>query len=136
MPSTNAVLTSAIPVQVGTSPALGIRGVLAARAISAGEVIERCPLILIPSAQEATVKQTIFSVYYYEWSSTHFAFALGYGSLYNHSYQPNAYYEFDEAELRLVFIAYQWIAAGEEVTVNYNGDPEDPTPLEAKYVGG
>jgi SET domain-containing protein len=125
-----------MPVRIGISPALGIRGVLAARDIEAGEVIERSPLILIPAAQESTVKQTIFSVYYYEWSATHFAFALGYGSLYNHSYQPNAYYEFDEEALRLVFIAYQNISAGQEITVNYNGDPHDDTPLEAKYVGG
>ena len=54
--------------------------------------------------------------------------ALGYGSLYNHSYRPNARYV-DLSERTKLFTAIRDIAAGEEITVNYNGEPEDQTPV-------
>ncbi len=59
--------------------------------------------------------------------------ALGYGSLYNHSYQPNARYD-DESGQTKVFSAIRDIAPGEEIVVNYNGEPEDETPVWFKLV--
>src|SRR4051812_24365095 len=50
------------------------------------------------------------------------ALALGYGSLCNHSYRPNARYE-DEGPQARRFVALRDIGAGEEVTVNDNGSP-------------
>ena len=50
------------------------------------------------------------------------ALALGFGSLYNHSYRPNARYD-DVGRQAKAFTALRDIAAGEEVTVNYNGEP-------------
>jgi SET domain-containing protein len=46
--------------------------------------------------------------------------SLGYGSLYNHSYRPNARYD-DEGGQAKVFRTLRDIAAGEEITVNYKG---------------
>ena len=63
------------------------------------------------------------------------AVALGYGSLYNHSYQPNARYD-DESGQTKVFTAIRDIAPGEEIMVNYNGEPEDETPVGFKIDGG
>jgi SET domain-containing protein len=54
--------------------------------------------------------------------------ALGYGSLYNHSYHPNARYD-DRGEQTMVFTAIQDIAPGDEITVNYNAEPLDQSPL-------
>ncbi len=50
--------------------------------------------------------------------------ALGYGSLYNHSYSPNARYEDANPRTKL-FIALRDIQPGEEIVVNYNADPND-----------
>ena len=36
-----------IPLRVGVSPTLNIRGLIATRDIKKNEVIERCPLILV-----------------------------------------------------------------------------------------
>jgi SET domain-containing protein len=63
------------------------------------------------------------------------AVALGYGSLYNHSYQPNARYD-DESGKTKVFSALRDIAPGEEIVVNYNGVPEDKTPVWFKVMEG
>ena len=63
------------------------------------------------------------------------ALALGYGSLYNHSYQPNARYD-DESGQTKVFTAIRDIEAGEEITVNYNGEPEDESPVGFEVVMG
>ena len=48
--------------------------------------------------------------------------ALGFGSLYNHSYRPNARYD-DVGPQAKSFTALRDIAPGEEITVNYNGEP-------------
>ena len=54
--------------------------------------------------------------------------ALGYGSLYNHSYQPNARYDDGRGQTK-IFMAIRDIALGEEIVVNYNGEPDDKTPV-------
>jgi SET domain-containing protein len=61
--------------------------------------------------------------------------ALGYGSLYNHSYHPNARYD-DAAGPTKVFTALRDIAAGEEITVNYNGEPDDGSSVGFRVVDG
>ena len=57
----------------------------------------------------------------------HVALALGYGSLYNHSYQPNARCE-DVRPQTKRFVAIRDIQANEEITFNYGGtvDCQDP----------
>ena len=51
------------------------------------------------------------------------ALALGYGSLYNHSYKPNARYD-DVGPQTKEFTALRDIQPGEEITVNYNAEPK------------
>ena len=58
---------------------------------------------------------------------------MGYGSLYNHSYRPNARCD-DESGQTKVFRALREIAPGEEIVVNYNGEPEDETPVWFKVI--
>ena len=73
------------------------------------------------------------SGYCFEWGRGTVAVALGYGSLYNHSYQPNARYD-DESGQAKVFRAIRDIAPGEEIVVNYNGEPGDETPVWFKVM--
>lgn len=103
------------------------RGVYARCKFHAGEVIERVPVIVIPASQCDLIAATILDFYDYKWGDEgkQRAIALGYGSLYNHSYQPNAHYTklFDDREI--VFVALQTIEIGQEITINYNGSPHD-----------
>ena len=57
------------------------------------------------------------------------ALPLGYGSIYNHSYEPNA------SSLNVVpdimeFVALKDIQQGEEITINYNGEPTDRSAVD------
>jgi SET domain-containing protein len=65
--------------------------------------------------------------YFYQWGEDRrvSALALGFGSLYNHSFDPNAVYEEDIEQRIITFTAREDIAEGEEITINYNGHPED-----------
>jgi len=105
------------------------RGVFAQKQFVKDEMIERAPVIILPTHQEQFLDQTVLKDYYYQWDETTSALALGFGSLYNHSYTPNAHYVRKHAEAILVFIALRTIEADEEITVNYNGEPLDQAPL-------
>lgn len=99
------------------------RGVFARRPIRKGEVIERVPLLILTAEEYAKgMDRSILASYVFAWGEGQFALALGYGSLYNHSYKPNALYEDEEPQAKR-FVALRSIKAGEEVTVNYNGSP-------------
>ena len=110
------------------------RGVFARRSIEAGEVIETCPVLVLPADSVEDVSAGIGG-YVFEWGHGKLALALGYGSLYNHSYRPNARYVDLAGRIKL-FTALRDIAAGEEITVNYNGEPGDETPVGFEVVEG
>src|SRR5690242_8740348 len=67
------------------------RGIFATRNIKKGEYIEIAPVIVIPYAEWKPMRGSILSNYIFRWDEDK-AIALGYGSLYNHSYTPNARY--------------------------------------------
>ncbi len=114
-------------IRIGDSPGKG-RGIFASEPIAAHSLIERAPVIVIPAGQWEVMHKTILFDYYFAWGD-HSALALGYGSLYNHSYHPNARFVKQFAELMLEFYALRDIAPGEEIVINYNGDPADDSPL-------
>ena len=105
------------------------RGVFTNEAVPAGSIIEIAPVIVIPRHQVHPIQKTILSNYVYEYDEGSDAVALGYGSLYNHSYTPNSFYQFDLDEQTIEIIALEDIPAHAELTINYNGDPEDRTRL-------
>lgn len=109
------------------------RGVFARRAIREGAVIERVPVLVVPYGDDDA--DSSLTPYYFTWGEGTVALALGYGSLYNHSYQPNARYD-DVGRQTKVFTALRDIEPGEEITVNYNGDPDDRTPVAFEVVEG
>jgi len=100
------------------------RGVFATEKISKGTIIETCNLILLSENDTKKIDDTALYDYYFSWSQGS-AIALGNGSLYNHSYEPNAKYVKEFGVDRIVFIALHDILPGEEITVNYNGDPSN-----------
>jgi len=108
---------------------LGGRGVFTGQPLSVGDAIEVCPVIVMPPDELAAIHATHLHDYYFLWgkAQNQCAIALGYGSLYNHSYDANANYLFDYDSNTIDFVCVKDIAAGEEITVNYNGEPDDKT---------
>ena len=116
-------------LEVRDSPGKG-RGVFAKRAFNPGDLIERAPVIIIHSEEEPTEETTLYH-YTFGWGPKRrdSALALGYGGLYNHSYFPNAYYERREKDQCIDFIAKSRINPGDEISVNYNGNPDSQDRL-------
>ena len=113
------------------------RGVIAARAIAAGELLERSPVLVIPAQQWSQVEHTTVYDFTFEWGTdgADAAIVLGTGSIINHSYRPNAHFERRYQEGVVEFVALRAIAVGEEITVNYNGEIDDLSPLWFTPVG-
>ncbi|MDF5712203.1 MAG: SET domain-containing protein [Nostoc sp. S4] len=105
------------------------KGVFAQKRFLKGEVIERVPVIVIPTQEVKLIDQTVLANYYYDWEDKAGAIALGLLSLFNHSYHPNTYYVKKFAEREVELIAYRDIEVGEEITANYNGSPENQSPI-------
>jgi SET domain-containing protein len=114
-------------IVVGPSPGRG-RGVFASRPFAPGECIERAPVLVLPRAELEPLRRTLLDSYWFWWDEAHNACALGYASLYNHQCPANARFAPDAARAEIVFTAARAIAAGEEITINYLGEPDDPTP--------
>lgn len=87
------------------------------------DLIETCEVIVLPSSQLGFLQKTELYNYYFKRQNYWAAIVLWYGSLYNHSYEPNAWYEKDFVNNQVHFVALHDIHHGEEITVNYNGDP-------------
>lgn len=115
---------------IAETPARG-RGVFSLRAFQVGEIIEVCPVIVLPAQDVPHLEKTHLYNYYFQWGDdeAQAAITLGYGSLYNHSYMPNAWYEMDFEAATITVICIAPIAAGDEITFNYNGDADDQTPI-------
>ena len=99
------------------------RMVVATEDIRSGKIIEECPIICMHQDEVfETKEQSEFNLtisHYVFWMNEEYsALVLGYGSLYNHSYSPNAEYSFPSYDLwRLV--TTRDIKAGEEITIHY-----------------
>ena len=105
------------------------RGIFATKKIRKNELIERCPILPLTKAEIRLLEKTCLVNYYFEWGKDGGAIALGYGSLYNHSYLPNGRYEYSLDEQHLEFFAEETIQQGEEILVNYNGDVWNQDPV-------
>ncbi len=110
---------------------LGGRGIFTTEDIPEDCLIEICPVIPIPAEQLQTIHGTFLHDYYFLWGENdeQCAIALGFGSLYNHSRQPNARYWCDPDQDIIEIWSIKPITEGEEITVNYNGDPEIQDPV-------
>lgn len=107
------------------------RGIFALKNFKIGEIIESCPVINITPKERKIVEKTIFNYYIYPWRSTlSGSLVLGYGSLYNHSFDPNADWKQNFKTNSMVYRAVKPIKKGEEITVNYNGEPDDKTAID------
>ena len=107
------------------------RGIFASSPIERGVCFERSPVLVIPQGEKRFVRKTVIAEYYFSWGpkGKDRALALGYGSLLNHSYHPNANFKFNYEDNTIDFYALRPISIGEEITINYNGEPDSTAPL-------
>ena len=109
---------------------LGGRGVFAGAPIKKGDLIEICPCIVLKEGEMEILDKTTLYDYYFLWGDNQeqCAMALGFGSLYNHFAPSSADYFMDFEEQIIEIFAVRDIDAGEEVTINYHGDPKNSEP--------
>ncbi len=107
------------------------RGVFTTKNIAAGTVIEISPVIELSPKDRKQIEETKLFHYIFEWgkSKRKAAVALGYVSMYNHSFSPNCEYEMDYENLNMTVRTIKAVKKGEELYFSYNGDPTDQAPL-------
>ena len=102
------------------SPIHGL-GVFCLHTISEGEIIEECPIFKLPI--ERGEASSLLIDYRFNWPQGNEweeqVLSWGYGSLYNHSETPNAYWISDLERRTFKFIAIREILPGEEILVWY-----------------
>jgi SET domain-containing protein len=107
------------------------RGVYTTIDLARDTVIEVSPVIVMTRAERKLLDQTLLHDYIFEWGpdKKECCMALGYVPLYNHSYRSNCEYEMDFKGQVITVRTVRHIQAGEEVTINYNGDWNNETPV-------
>lgn len=102
------------------------RGVFTGRSILVGQIIEVCPVVVL---SEGTVEAALgnLQMFVFKWGKAQdrLAIALGYGSLYNHSADPNAEFVPRYAKGEIEFRALRPIEAGEQIFIDYYWDESD-----------
>lgn len=107
------------------------RGVFALKEFKKGQLIESCPVLTFTPKERKRLEKTLLNFYIYPWRSTRGAsLALGFGSIYNHSYNPNADWKQNFKKLTMEYRAIKDIKYGEEIVINYNGEPDDTDEID------
>lgn len=103
------------------------RGVFTSDVIETDDVIELCPLILIPNSHIPSLDKTIIYDYYFLLpdDSKDACLPMGYGMLYNHHPKPNAEVVFDLDNNFMQIHCIKPIIAGEEIFINYQNTEDD-----------
>lgn len=97
------------------------RGVFADQGVIKKQVIEECELLLMDLHEVGPTLEG----YVYQYNKKLVALALGNGSLYNHSNQPNSRFYFNYRKKLLYIEAIRDIEMGEEITVDYGYTDEE-----------
>ena len=107
------------------------KGVFTKEAIEKGSIVEIAPVIVMEKEDRRILDQTLLHDYIFEWGQDKHqcCVALGYVSMYNHSYQANCEYEMDYEKELMTIKSVQYIPPGEELFINYNGDWNNKKPV-------
>ena len=111
------------------------RGVYCANDLYSGDLIEIAPVVTFSKLSLECLDETKIYEYYFLWGEKLDipAIVLGYGSLFNHSDDPNCEFLMDLQSENMHFIAIKNISWGTEITTNYRaGRPDHPLWFEVK----
>jgi SET domain-containing protein len=100
------------------------QGVFTREALPAGLLLETAPVIVMSGAERLLLDKTLLHDYIFVWGDDEksCALALGYVSLYNHSYSSNCEYEMDFKKSLMSVKTVHAVKRGGELFINYNGD--------------
>jgi SET domain-containing protein len=103
------------------------RGVFSKQPISKDDIIEECPLIVLPAEDFPIITSTrmVDYTFFFDKEKEELAIVLGFGSVYNHAVLSNAHHQLDSEKKVMTFFASSDIKAGEEICINYTGDSDD-----------
>ena len=107
------------------------RGVMAAIDLAAHTLIETAPVIVMEAKDRQLLDQTLLHDYIFEWgeTKTQCCMALGLVPMYNHSNESNCEYFMNYEDETIDVKAMQDVKAGEELTINYNGNWNDQSDV-------
>jgi SET domain-containing protein len=109
------------------------RGLFANENFNVGDVIEKCPVLILSGEDSDKVEKTEIYNYTFEWPEKEgldqSAIVLGLISMCNHSSNPNAEFECAFSEKVMVIQAVKPIKKGEEITISYTEDPKNEKEL-------
>ncbi len=120
-----------LPILVVAPSDLRGRGVFAGEKIAANTIIEISPVLVLSAKDRKQVEKTLLFDYIFEWGHDRkdACIALGYLSLYNHSYDANCEYEMDFESHMMTIKTVRPIKKGEELFINYNATVDDASPI-------
>lgn len=107
-------------------------GVFALKDMRSGEVVELLPALVVPHEDMAQVEGSYLDRYAYEGPEDQYIVATGACSWLNHKNPANCEYEVhweDDGDFYVRVFAVKTIKKGQEITINYNGSYNDPTPV-------
>jgi SET domain-containing protein len=107
------------------------KGVFTRERIPADILIEIAPVIVMSKEDREQLDKTLLHDYIFEWGKLRdkCCMALGLVPMYNHSYKSNCEYIMDFEDDTIAIQTVRVIEKGEELTINYNGDWDDETPV-------
>lgn len=113
----------------------GIRCVLADADIVKGEIVEEAPVIVIPKNEMKYINKTVLTHYEFIWNEEtgEDAIVMGYGMVYNHSFEPNIEFCPNYEKNIMMFTAIRDIKKGEEIFSNYQ-QGDDPKKIPQEYL--
>lgn len=108
------------------------RGVFCTSSLEADKIIEIAPVIVMSDDDRKLLDKTLLHDYIFEWTpegAKMCCMALGYVPMYNHSYRSNCEYFMNYEDQTIFVKTMRPIEAGQELTINYNGDWDDAEPV-------
>lgn len=105
----------------------GGKGVFTTKAFKVGTIVEISPVLVFTGKEYLHLAETKLYNYVFEWGPTRkkAALALGYISMYNHSYSANCEYEMDFDNNLMTIKVVKPIKKGEELFINYNAEADN-----------
>lgn len=100
-------------------------------------IVEISPVIVMTADERKLLDKTLLHDYIFEWGEQkdQCAMALGWIPMYNHAYGSNCEYFMNYDEGTMFVKTVRAIIAGEELTINYNGNWNDATPVWFEVTG-
>jgi hypothetical protein len=111
-------------------------GVFASTGLPGGTVVHIAPVLLMKKEDLNVINETDVAGYVFTWDEEQLAFAMGVGSLFNHSSSNNCFYEMwrigdvdSTSNFCYPFNAFRFVtlrdvACGEELTISYTSEDQ------------